>query len=101
MASYSAGDFIKALKKKGFEYQPEVTHHEYYALYYNGIKTSIYTYISHGERDFSDRLIKMRRGQLRLETNAEFRDFVNCPLSKERYCQLLIERGSLKEADKD
>ncbi|MCX6382496.1 MAG: hypothetical protein NT023_23960 [Armatimonadetes bacterium] len=95
MASYRTGDFVGALKKKGLDHVEERGHHTYYVLYHKGVKQDIQTYVSRGERDFSDKLINERRKQLCLTSNAQFRDFVNCPLTKEQYIALLIQNGDL------
>jgi hypothetical protein len=40
-------------------------------------------------------LIKRMRAQMRLRTNADFQRFVECPMTKEEYEQVLREQGVL------
>ncbi len=95
MNVYKVKDISSALKKKGFVENPSCDHIRY-TLYNNGKKTGVYTFISHGLKEYGDSLISSVKKQLRLQSKSEFQDFVNCPMTKEDYIKLLIERGHVR-----
>lgn len=84
-------DIDRSLQAKGFAVEPDRRHIFYY-LMVDGKKTSIKTHVSHGEVEIDDPLIDAMKKQTKLKKN-EFLDLINCPLSKDEYIQLLIERG--------
>ena len=79
-----------ALLSKGFEQVD--THHEMYWLAVHGKLTSVHTRISHGKNEYGDKLLGQMARQIKLE-RSEFEDFIDCPLTKTGYKDLLIERG--------
>lgn len=88
-------DISSALKKKGFVENPSRDHIRY-TLYNNGKKTGVFTFISHGLKEYGDNLISSVKKQMRLQSKSEFQDFVNCPMTKEDYIKLLIERKQIR-----
>jgi len=81
---------VNGLQKKGFV-QAEGDH-TFLILYVSERKTSIYTKVSHGDREIDDYLINKMSIQLRLERK-KFLDLVNCPLSLEGYLHELKSQG--------
>jgi len=88
-AKYSSIKFKRSLKKKGF-IEDTSGHHVYYTYYYNGLKTGIWTKMSHSEPGFGDTLLKARKNQMKLGTTKNFLDFMNCPMTKEKYEAYLL-----------
>ena len=78
-----------ALETKGFRESDERDHF-YYFFFHNGKKTRVYTKISHGEREIHDKNCSLMARQIRL-TGPQFRNFVDCPLTKEQYTKLLLD----------
>lgn len=95
MTTYKVKDISSALKKKGFS-ENRKKHHIYYIFYDGGKKTEVYTFISHGESEYGDGLLSKVKRQLCLESKTEFNDFIECPMTKEQYRDLLLERGYIK-----
>lgn len=84
----------KSLLKKGF-IKIEKDHH-YYEFWYED-KMVARTHISHGtEKPIHDGLIASMSRQCQLKAS-EFRNLINCPLSKERYIKKLKESGAIDE----
>lgn len=92
MATLKAREVKQALLKKGFRLFNN--DHEYFILYVDGRKTRVKTKISHGEKEIDDGLIDLMKKQTHL-SREEFLDLANCPLSGERYIELLGERVTL------
>jgi hypothetical protein len=87
-----ARDVKKSLKAKGFG--EENRDHFYYFFVYNGKKSPIHTKISHGETDIDDRNCASMARQIKL-TNPQFKNFVDCCLTKEAYLEVLIQTGHI------
>jgi predicted RNA binding protein YcfA (HicA-like mRNA interferase family) len=94
MTAIKVKDICSALKKKGFVENPK-SHHVYYIFYEDGKKTAIYTFISHGKNEYGDELLSQMKKQLGFQSKTEFNDFIECPMSKEQYRDLLLERGHI------
>jgi hypothetical protein len=94
-AIYKVKDISSALKKKGFVENPSRDHIRY-TLFNKGKKTGVYTFISHGLKEYGDSLIGSVKKQLHLQSKGELQDFINCPMTKEEYLNLLIERGLVR-----
>ena len=77
---------------KGFEVQRD-GHHIFFHHIYDGKRTGAYTKVSHSKkfREISDKggLITVIKRQLKLNTNAQVADLINCPMSEEDYLQHL------------
>jgi len=85
-------DLDTLFKKKGF--LPQERDHTYYLLYYKNKKTSVFTKISHGLREYGDKLLSQMAKELSL-TNSEFEDLVGCPLTYDKLIEKLIERNRI------
>jgi len=88
-----ARDIESALKKKGF--LEKETHHKIFYLCVNGRISGVHTFISHGQNDYSADLLAKMKNQLHL-SGKEFTDLIQCPLTGERYLQLLVRRGVIE-----
>lgn len=87
-------DVEKALLKKGFTLKKEKDHN-YYFLYFNGVKTRINTKVSHGShKDIDDGLLGKMRRQMKLPKK-EFDEYMNCTFSKEDYLNYLIKNNEI------
>lgn len=85
-----AKDVSANLLRKGF--QQREGDHSFFRLYVDGKKTRVGTKISHGEKEIQDGLL----GQMARDTKLvkhEFLDLVDCPMTAQRYVELLRERG--------
>ena len=78
----------QALKKKGFREQSG--DHKYYCYWtIDGNKTLILTKTSHGgKQDIGDQLLHEMAKQCKIN-NLQFQDLVRCPLSREKYEEIL------------
>ncbi len=74
------------LPQKGFA-EDRASHHRYFHHEYDGKRTGIYTYTSHGSayKTYGDSLLRCMRQQLHLDSIAQLADLVNCPMSREGY----------------
>jgi len=61
----------------------------------NGKITSVHTFLSHGQKEYSPDLLAKMKNQLHL-SGKEFTNLIQCPLTGEQYLQLLIERGVIE-----
>lgn len=83
----------KSLKAKGFV--QEDGHHRYFVYYtIDGLKSSISTRTSHGNRDLNGYLISNMARQVKLSKD-QFLDLVRCPLGRDDYERLLREGDHL------
>lgn len=81
-----------ALNKKGFD--PKDGDHNFFYLYVNGKKTSIFTKTSHSHKEVSIQLINQMARQLKL-TSSQFREFIRCTISEEKYIEILKSKGEI------
>ena len=95
MKPFPAREVDAALLRKGFVKRQG--DHAYYHFKYRGCDVGVSTKISHGEKEIGPGLSKRMRAQMRLETNADFERFVDCPLTFEEYVALLKRLGILSE----
>ncbi len=84
-----------ALQKKGFVLEPSKNHHEFYYLKVDGKKHAIYTYLSHGLKEYSSPLMAQIKKQLRFSDAQKADDFFDCPLSASEYVQMLKDSGDI------
>ena len=91
MPSFPARDVATALTNKGFERRE--THHTYFHFRHQGKDVGITTKISQGEREIGIGLAKRMRTQMKLQSNAEFGEFVECSLTREQYVLILKKQG--------
>jgi predicted RNA binding protein YcfA (HicA-like mRNA interferase family) len=86
------------LKRKGFT--PNEGDHTFYRLFVDGKNTGIRTKISQGEKEIHDGLLGQMAKQTRL-VKKEFLELVDCPMTLERYVELLRERDYLPKQTDD
>ena len=86
-------EISRNLPKKGFR-KVKSGHHIYFYHEYKGMETGAYTYISHSakQKDISGDLLLSIRKQLRLESAREAVDLIKCPIDKEEFNRILIDR---------
>lgn len=77
----------KSLLKKGFV--ENNSHHIMYEFFHEG-KYILHTHASHNGQDIDDYLISKMKSQCKL-SKQQFLDLINCPLTKEKYIEILKE----------
>lgn len=87
-----------SLSKKGFQPDGSKSHHVYFRFFLNGLRTDIYTYFSHGADEAGDWLLKQMAKQVKLD-RSQFLELVDCGMDYERYAQLLLEGGHVRQSD--
>jgi len=92
-----ADDVKAALLEKGFREGDR--DHKFYFFHFKGKKTRVYTKISHGEREIHDENCRNMARQMRLSP-LQFSEFVDCPLTLEKYVQILIQGNHLDDPSK-
>ena len=95
MATYKRRKVESALVTKGF--RRTNSHHAYFIYYTeDGLKTSVRTRTSHGSggTDIDDSLIPRMAKQCKLPVG-DFRDLIDCPLSRTDYDARLIANGEI------
>ncbi len=93
MTEILASLLINALLRKGFE--KVETHHTMLWFMVRGRRTSIHTWISHGQRKLDDHLLRLMARELHL-SRAELLKFVECEMSYEDYFRHMIDRGHVR-----
>jgi len=63
MATYKTRKIESALSKKGFQLR-ESSHHKKWTLFVDGKKTAVYTWISHGLKEYGDSLLREMKKEL-------------------------------------
>ena len=81
------------LLRKGFR-ETEGDHKFYIYFSVAGKKTSVYTKISHGEREISDGNLRKMSRQTHLTRN-EFDQLIDCTISQAKYQDTLIIKGKI------
>jgi hypothetical protein len=87
-------DIKSALLKKGFQEESE-SHHVYFWFYYEGKRSAIKTYVSHGATDIGAPLIGMMGKQTKLNKEGFLR-LVDCTMDEDSYKNILIEKGEIQ-----
>ncbi len=82
----------KVLNEKGFELDPKKHHHEFYFLKIDGKKHNVYTYFSHGKREYNSQLMSQIKKQLKFTDSKTAEDFFDCPFTKEMYFDMIKEK---------
>ena len=93
------GDVKTALESKGFvRREGDHSHFTYHTE--RGMRTSVRTKTSHGRKnvDIDDGLLSRMARQCRL-SNQQFRDFVDCSLSRHDYENALVANDVLQDDD--
>lgn len=80
----------KSLKKKGFV-EDKKGHHVYLRHLHNGKRTGAYTLVSHStpSDDVGPNIVKAMKRQLKLGTNQDVHELVECPMTPEKYLEVL------------
>ena len=92
MGSRKNHTILKALSRKGFSLK--MSGHIKVTFRYNDKDTSIRTWISHGKKEISDRLLSIMAEQLSL-SRLQFDDLIDCPLGESDLIVLYEEKGIL------
>lgn len=88
MTSLKSNNIIKGLLKKGF--QKTNSDHVHLIFYHNGKRTSIWTKVSHGgNKEIGDNLINKMCQQIGLDNKRDFKNLIDCVISKEDYLKIL------------
>ena len=93
MSSFPTRQIRGALCAKGF--LEDQTHHSLHWLVVGGQKRSVRTRLSHGLREYGDELLGRMARQMHLRRR-ELDEFIECPMTREVYVRLLIDRGVLR-----
>jgi len=75
----------------------EDTHHKYFYHEYQGKRTGISTYTSHGSKykTYTDPLLNRMRKRLKLDTVSQIYNLFVCPMTGDDYNQILKDKGSI------
>jgi predicted RNA binding protein YcfA (HicA-like mRNA interferase family) len=95
MRTRKSKEIISALERKGFELNPDKDSHKFYYLVRGGKKTTIYTFISHGNKEYDKNLMSIVKRQLKFRENQKMEDFFDCPMTGDDYVRMLEENGEL------
>ena len=92
-------EIAHALQEKGFRRAQGPRDHDYYCFYYRGKRTAARTKLSRGTgyREYDDRLFQLMRKSLCLNTTAQVRELLACPMNEARYIDLLRSSGTLRD----
>ena len=91
---HKARTIESALLAKGFR-RHDSRHRQFVFIDDDGRPTNVRTLLSHGgNRDVGAPLLAEMARQCRLRRR-EFDDLIRCPLTRERYRELLVERGDV------
>ena len=88
-----ARDVASGLQKKGFV--AEHNDHVFYTLYVNGVKTAVYTKISHGEKEIVDPLLGVMARQLKI-IKSQLVNLIECPLTQPEFLKILRAGGHIQ-----
>lgn len=95
----SVKDIEKALLAKGFEKatSKQKSHHAYYYFKYQGKRTGVYTYLSHGAKssDYGPQLMNKIKQQLKFEDSKLAEAFLDCPFKEQQYANMLKKLDEL------
>jgi predicted RNA binding protein YcfA (HicA-like mRNA interferase family) len=91
MKPRKAKDIQNVLLKKGFKIYPQKNHHQFYYLTIEGIKYPVYTYFSHGKKEYDKSLMGEIKKQLKFKSPDKAEDFFDCPMSGEQYVKMLVD----------
>jgi hypothetical protein len=88
------------LPKKGFR-RDSSGHHIYFHHECQGRETGAYTKVSHSKKmkEISGGLLTAVKGQLKLQSNKQVHDLVECPMSGEEYIKILFDEGFIPSDD--
>ena len=84
-------DIESAMRKKGFQYDPNGNKHKVLRFYHEGKMTTIKTHYSHSAKEIGDRLLEAMGEQIYLTKN-EFCEYVHCDISEKGYVDIIKAR---------
>ena len=85
-------EIARDLERKGFIKSKR--DHTFFLLYVENKKTSIFTKISHGKKEYDSYLLGRMAKNLRI-SNSQFIDLLDCPLSREEYVNILVRNKDI------
>lgn len=86
-------ELYSTLLKKGFYEDSNRTSHKFLILMVDGKKANVKTFFSHGNKEYSPNLMSKMKIQLKFDTSSQAEDFFDCPMSKEKYIEMLKNKG--------
>lgn len=89
-------DIISVLEKKGFRLNPQKEGHKFYYLYIDNKKYPIYTFFSHGKKEYDKTLMDKIKKQLKFIDINKAENFFDCPMTGEEYVIMLRELEIIK-----
>lgn len=93
MRKRSVREIEKALTSKGFQKESgkKKEHHSFLYFIYNGRKTNVYTFLSHGAKsqDYGPELMSKIKRQLKFKETNDAENFFDCPFSQANYIDML------------
>ena len=91
-----SADAKRSLKSKGFQ-EIRGRDHYFYFFYVDGKKTSIHAKISHGAkaREIDDFILGKIKTTLRLDSNKQAEDLLECPMEEQEFLAFLREQKTL------
>ena len=92
MKTRNSKEIASILQKKGFQLSNKKDHHNFYYLNIDGKKSSIYTYLSHANKDYSGPLLSQIKKQLNFDSKKDLENFLDCSFSREDYIQMLNDK---------
>jgi len=92
LSTYKTRVIENALSQKGFE--KKESHHKKYTLYVNGKRSSIYTFVAHGTKEYGDNLLNKMKNQLDI-SREELNDLIDCHLKHEDLVRILANKKKI------
>ena len=92
MSTRKTQDILAALTSKGFVVESK--HHKMLWLVVGGKRSAIFTYVSHGRREYHDALLASMARQLKLRRR-QLDDLIDCPMTSEAYIKLLEQENHI------
>lgn len=96
MAPYKLRVIENSLKGKGFRLIQGGSHKKL-TLFVDGKKTRVFTFLSHGAKNYDNKLLSKMKGHLHLGKE-ELCDLIECPISGEEYMNMLVDRGIVQRS---
>ena len=90
MVGRSSRDIERALLRKGFRARD--SHHRQFMLHDGDAPLPVFTYLSHGRKEYGDNLLSHVARQLHL-SKLELLEFIDCRMSGEDYLAILKGKG--------